>query len=221
MRNPVLATLFLLAGLSLLLPSQAFSSQEPATDSAEEGSDPAAELADAKQELKLAELHLQGLLQEQDLNRLQAEFELQNSMVALETYNRHGKQAGLDQAILDLQYQRDSLADAEEELRQLGMMYDSNNLADQTAQIVMQRATRDVERQRTALALAEAEHKEWVEFGMAQEARELQQAMRLAQAEKDSLAIQQQIDRTEAEMEIADLKKRIGELKQALQEQRD
>jgi len=221
MQNPVLASFLLLGGLSFLLPSKAMSPQEPTADSAEEIADPAAELADAKQELQMAELRLQGLLQEQDLNRLQAEFSLQNATVALETYNRHGKQAGLEQAVLDLQYQRDSLADAEEELRQLGMMYDSNNLADQTAQIVMDRATRDVERQRTALAIAEAEHKEWVAFGMAQEARELQQARRLAQAEKDSLTIQQQIDRTEAEFEIADLKKHIAKLKKEMEEKKD
>ncbi|MHC4823737.1 MAG: hypothetical protein ACYTEP_06935 [Planctomycetota bacterium] len=171
------------------------------------------ELVDLKQELALAELRMEAALRAQDLGLLQAEIEHTAAQADLQAYNTHGREAAKAQAELDLNHQKDRLADTEEELEQLSMMYEINQLADATAQIVMDRATRDIERQRTGLAMAEKAHRYWLEFGEPREMRDLEDAARLAAAELESLHMEHVLERTELEMEVHDLRKQVTELK--------
>ena len=224
MRTPLLAFLLLGASLFLLpaLPSHILA-QEPAEDQdpVDEDSDPAEELVQAGRELKLAELRMGLLLYEQDLGRMQADIEHQSALAELESYNLHQGEASRVLADLELRYEQDSLADAEEELQQLGIMYDHNNLADVTAQIVMDRATRDVERQKESVALAVKELQHFLQYREPLEKRELGNAVRLAAAELPALHARNMLDLTELEMEIEELKQRIKELQNELEESGD
>lgn len=214
MRTTLLTILLLVAG-GLILPEAAglLQAQEPEPASqGEEPEDLAQELAELRQELELAELRMEATLRSQDLQLLKAEIQRAASHAELQAYNAHGREAAKAEAALELTHQKDDLADAEEELRQLAMMYEINQLADATAQIVMDRATRDIERRRAGLALAENAHRWWMEFGEPLELRALEDAERLASAELESLQVEQLLERTELEMEIVQLRGDLAEL---------
>lgn len=213
MRISLFLILLLGVGLSVLPANPGnLSAQEPEVESIEEAPSTEQELADLKTDLALAELRMEAALRSQDLHRLTAEIERASAEADLQAYNAHGRTAVKAQAELDLDHQKDDLADTEEELQQLSMMYEINQLADATAQIVMDRATRDIERQRTGLALAEKEHQFWMEFGEPREQRDLENAARLAKAELESLQIEQLLESTELEIEIQDLRSQIKEI---------
>lgn len=223
MRTALLTFLLLGAGLVFLpdFPSS-MRAQEPAEiEAAAADADPAADLAQAKRDLSLTKLRMENLLSEQELTRLQTQIEHTNAVADLKEYNVYVKDAAVAQAALDLLYSKDGLADAEEELRQLSMMYDANDLADATAQIVMDRSNRDIERQRTALGLAEKEHANWIKFGLPREFAEVQNAESLAAAEMNLMFLAQTLAMKELEIEIDDLQQTIKEITAEMQESGD
>ena len=223
MRTALLTILLLGMGLALLPNfSHSMAAQEPYdTEEIDADYDPAAELALAKRDLSVAKLRMEHLLSEQELSRLQAEMDHADAVVALQEFNVYGQEAAMQQAALDLLYSKDELADSEEELRQLSMMYDANDLADATAQIVMDRATRGITRQRKALELAEKENANWLKFGLPREATETRNAELLASAEKNLLFLTQTLELKEMEIEIDDLQVLVKELQNEIQESGD
>lgn len=223
MRTALLTILLLGMGLALLPEfSRSMVAQEPTElEAVEADHDPAAELALAKRDLSVAKLRMEHLLSEQELSRLQTEMDHVEAVAALQEFNVYGKEAAMQQAALDLQYSKDDLADSEEELRQLSMMYDANDLADATAQIVMDRATRGIERQRKALELAEKETANWLKYGLPREFSDIKNAELLAAAEKNLLFLTQTLDLKEMEIEIDDLEQEIKELQNEMQESGD
>jgi len=223
MRTALLTFLLLGAGLVFLpnIPSSVRAQEPGKTETAEPDSDPAAELALAKRDLAIAKLRMEHLLSEQELQRLQTQMEHVNAAANLKEYNVYVKDAAVEQAALELLYSKDELADAEEELRQLGMMYDANNLADATAQIVMDRANRGIERQRKALELAAKEHANWVKYGLPREFSEIKNAEALAAAEMNLMFLSQTLALKEMEVELSDLDKEIKKLESELSESND
>lgn len=223
MRTALLTALLLGLGL-VLLPdfSHTMAAQEPSstTEEAEEY-DFSAEIADAKQDLLLARMRMEQLLSEQELNRLETEIAHAEAVANLQEFNIYGKDAAMEQAKLDLLYSKDELADSEEELRQLSMMYNANDLADATAQIVMDRGQRGIERQRKELEIAEKEHANWIKFGLPREQEDFKNAELLAAAERDLMFLSQTLSMKEMEIEIQDLEQEIRQLGKDQQEASD
>ena len=224
MHNSLLAILLLALG-ALLIPAipQTLGAQEPADAAPEQDEEVsseelAEELQTARQDLKLAMLRMDSMLLDQDLSLKVATFARDDALETLKSYRMLDGEANRDQAKLDLQYQKDSLDDAEEELRQLGMMYDLNNLADATAQIVMDRAGRNVDRQKMEVAMAEKQLDHYLQFGEPREHRGLQQETEMAEAELASLQLSLAYDRAEMEQELKDLRSTIAELEKELAE---
>lgn len=220
MRTALLTILILGLGLALLPEfSDSIVAQEPGDrEKARIESDLTAELAQSKQELAVAKLRMEQLLSEQELNRLETEIAHADAVAHLQEFNVYGKEAAMEHAALDLLHSKDELADSEEELRQLGMMYEANNLADATAQIVMDRANRGIERQRKALDIATKEHANWIKFGLPREFSEIKNAEILAMAAKNLMFLSQTLSLREMEMELSHLEKRIKDLTMELKE---
>ncbi|MDA1113045.1 MAG: hypothetical protein O3A95_01940 [Planctomycetota bacterium] len=223
MRTALLSILILGLGLALFPDfSDSMVAQEPApVEEVDVDSDPAAELALLKRDLAVAKLRMEHLLSEQELNRLETEMEHAEAVANLQQFNVYGRAAAMEQAALDLLYSKDELADSEEELRQLSMMYEANNLADATAQIVMDRANRGIERQRKALEIATKENANWIEFGLPRKFSEIKNAEILAAAQMNLMFLTQTLALKEMEIEINDLEKQIKELATELQESSD
>ena len=220
MRTSHFAILILGLG-ALVMPTipRALNAQEP-VEEADDGSrqELLQKLEETRAEYKLAKLRMDNLLRDQDLGRMQAIFHREDTMATLQSYRMLDGEASREQAILDLQYQKDSLADAEEELRQLGMMYDLNNLADATAQIVMERAGRNVDRMKTEVTMAEKQLTHYLEFGQPREQLDLEREAELAEMEMAALDMAHAYDRAEAEMELKDLQQAIRDLEMELAE---
>lgn len=223
MRTPLLAILFL-ATAALLLPAlpQSLGAQEPQEEELVEEEISTEELTEeleiARADLKLAMLRMDSMLVDQDLSLKQATFSRDDAVSDLQSYRTVGGESARAQAKLDLQYQKDSLADAQEELDQLGMMYDRNNLADATAQIVMDRAERSIERQKAEVSMAEKELQHFLEIGEPREHRDLERSVELAEVELASLQLSIAVDQAEMERELKDLRSTIAELEEELAE---
>ncbi|MGB0952620.1 MAG: hypothetical protein ACPG31_05310 [Planctomycetota bacterium] len=223
MRTPLLAFLFL-AAAALLLPAlpQALNAQEPHEEESVEEEihteELQHELETLRADLKLAMLRMDAMLVDQDLSLKHATYDRDDAVSDLQSYRALDGEASRAEAKLNLQYQKDSLADAEEELEQLGMMYDLNNLADATAQIVMERAGRNVERMKTETDMAEKALQHFLEFGEPREHRNLERAVDLSEIELASLQLSMALDRAEMERELKDLRTTIAELEEELAE---
>ena len=114
---------------------------------------------------------------------------------------------------LDLLLEQDALDDSTEELEQLKIMYDRNNLADVTAQMVLNRAERNLLRQQISVELAQSEIAKWVQLGMARAQASLDYDVTYAKLNLAYLEAEHTSSRVELSAEISDLKLFIAELR--------
>lgn len=132
----------------------------------------------------------------------------------------------VDESRLSLQRAQDRAKEQEEELEQLEMLYTEQDLAEKTAEIVLQRGRRRLERARRALQLETTElenleqHHLPLEHANLQKevdekARELEQARRKGQLDR----LDKQIALMEAEAEVAQLEAELAAVDK--QEQQD
>jgi hypothetical protein len=121
------------------------------------GGDSGRQLAASRDKLTLARMQAEIAAKkaEDARSRKEREVELAHAEIAqfdeLDAPNRVAK------AHLDLVRRQDALAEQQEELAQLEMMYEKEDLADKTREIVLQRGKRRVERAKEELAIAERE----------------------------------------------------------------
>lgn len=114
-------------------------------------------LSAARDKLTLARMQAEiaGKKAEDARSRKERELELARAEIAqfdeLDAPNRIAK------AHLDLTRRQDALSEQQEELAQLEMMYEKEDLADKTREIVLQRGKRRVERAKEELAIAARE----------------------------------------------------------------
>ena len=111
---------------------------------------------------------------------------------------------------LDLSLEQDALSDAIEELEQLNIMYDRNNLADTTAQMVLDRAERNLTRMRITVELAESAISEWQRLGLFRRQQELNSAVTYAKLNLNYLHAEHTSSRTELSYEIDALKEELA-----------
>ena len=113
--------------------------------------------AKAKDKLTLAQLELDRQLAAAKVaaTKLAAEVELAKQKLAL--FDRSDAPLRVAKANLELERSKDQVAEAEEELAELQMMYKNADLADKTRDIVLHRSERRLDRQKEALVLATGE----------------------------------------------------------------
>lgn len=108
----------------------------------------------AKDKLALAQLELDRQQAAAKVAAAKVATEVELAKQKLDQFDKTDAPLRLAKAHLDLERSKDQLAEAEEELAELKMMYANADLADKTRDIVMHRTERRLERQKQALALA-------------------------------------------------------------------
>lgn len=121
----------------------------------------------------------------------------------------------LEQRELGLQWQRDSFKDEKEELRQLEKMYQGTTLADETKDIVLDRARRSIARGERGLAHSEQDYKNFVQFLHPQSTKQIEDASRFSafdlEVARNGLrlaAVRNELDLAAAERGVRDAKRR-------------
>jgi hypothetical protein len=176
-------------------------------------------LADAKRELdnakkKLDAVRLRLKQAEADdkaaLARLDAERALAEA--ELKQFDEQDAPNRIAQKRIEAQSVRDQLADDQEELHQLELMYAAEDLADQTKQIVLQRGKRRLVRSQDRLGVEERELAVFEQFTLPRERTklelELAAKLRALESEKASFAI----TKLEKEVEISDAEDKVKDV---------
>jgi hypothetical protein len=187
-----------------LVPACAATANAPTAPTASESpskKDDARAVAAAHDKVAIARLQLGIAEKNAATSRMRKEKELELARSELEQFEANDAPNRLAKAKLDLQRRRDALTEQKEELAQLEMMYEHEDLADKTREIVLQRGRRRVERAQDELAIEESE-------STALEAKTLPR-------ERAKLVLEievkkQELDTTQSETEVTMLEKRLA-----------
>ena len=115
------------------------------------------QVAAARDRLALARMQLEIARKKADDERVHKERELELARAELAQFDDVDAPNRAAKAHLDLARRQDALVEQQEELAQLEMMYEKEDLADKTREIVLQRGKRRVERAKEELAIIEHE----------------------------------------------------------------
>jgi hypothetical protein len=135
------------------VPSAGSTPGQPSSSGSAGDRDPAA----LRDKLEIARLQLATAEQRAETARLRKEKELELGKAELAQFDESDAPNRLAKAKLELVRRRDALAEQQEELAQLEMMYEQQDLADKTREIVLLRGKRRVARAQEELAIAERE----------------------------------------------------------------
>lgn len=111
------------------------------------------ELVMARERMRKTKMQNEFDLQQNKLGVEKARHELELAERKLKTFKEVSTPERLDRADLSLQYSRDSVVEARQELEQLEGMYKDDQFADKTKEIVLERGRRRLERAERSLAL--------------------------------------------------------------------
>lgn len=173
----------------------------------------------AKAELEIARLkaHQENIQARAEF--MAAERDMQLAMDDFENFNEVRQPLQMREAELDLQSSEDSTREVEEELQQLKMMYGEDELGEMTAEIVVARTERRVQRSRERLELERLKYKNLTEFTMPNKVAELEAAideanaeLKAAEANLEAVRMESQLEFQNAEREIMNLEQQIKEL---------
>jgi hypothetical protein len=115
---------------------------------------PQRDLAAAQDKLLIAKLQLGLAERRAETSRARKQAELELARAELTQFDECDAPSQIAKTKLDLTRRRDALAEQQEELAQLEMLYEKQDLADKTREIVLQRGKRRVERAQEELAIA-------------------------------------------------------------------
>ncbi len=193
--------------------------QDP--DEYEEGRERAEIERDLASTLRERELLVsQQALEHFDFNKqiTEASFALDAARAEWNAFDTHGMSATLAQSELNLTESADGLQDAREEMEQLAQMYGDNELADRTAEIVLRRAKRSIERAESGLKLEDAEFRHQTQMALPIEKLSLSHAVASAELELRLAELQYETMELEQRNALADLDAHLAELREELAE---
>lgn len=183
------------------------------------------DLAVANEKLTKAGLDIEHQRQTNDANTSKARREVELAQTALTKFKVYEITMRVEQAQLNLIRATDSLKEAEEELQQLQMMYSEEDLADKTAEIVIRRGQRRIERARQSLDIRKKQlhilESETIPLEVAQHEHKLEQKEKSAQAASRKATadmVQKQITYLSAEHTVAKTKDDIATAMEELEQ---
>ena len=125
------------------------------------------------------------------------------------------------QSELNLQRMRDNATEAEEELKQIELMYEEQDLEDRTREFVINRGKRNAERVRRTLAIQEREHESLTKGELPRELREMEldvarkkDAVWKAEIGAKAGLLMKEIAVMDAEAKIVELERELKELEE-------
>jgi hypothetical protein len=117
--------------------------------------DAAHRAAAARDKLALARMQMELAQKKADEARLRKEHELELAKADIAQFDEFDAPSRVAKVHIELSRRKDMLFEQKEELAQLEMMYEKEDLADKTREIVLQRGKRRVDRAQEELAIAE------------------------------------------------------------------
>jgi multidrug efflux pump subunit AcrA (membrane-fusion protein) len=164
-----------------------------------------ASLEKAEAEMKLGE-------KSDALALLQAETAVRDAETTLRAYEEiEGKHYVL-QAELQVKYGEDGIKDQQEELDQLLKMYKTESLTNATAEIVVRRTQRALERSKVALEMSRAEYKLAKDVKYPQQRQTHVFGVDTARRSLESLKAQQALSKVQREAELAKAKAAVTQI---------
>ncbi|MFH1422475.1 MAG: HlyD family efflux transporter periplasmic adaptor subunit [Planctomycetota bacterium] len=112
---------------------------------------------------------------------------------SLDNWNREEKADLIASRELDIQRQRYSIEDQKDELDQLEKLYEGNELAKESQEIVLKRARRQLELSEKRLELGERGHKRFLEFEIPETSKKKEFAVKSAAIDMDKLVCKQKM----------------------------
>jgi len=201
-------------------------SQASSPESSKPKEDPAAKRAALDRKLAIAKAKVEQVGLEMSMQEKSAkdgiefaERELDLARTKLAHFRTFESPNKLARGKLSLQTAMDYAQEADEELKQLEIMYEEQDLEDRTSEFVLNRGKRNAERRKAQLALEEASLRALEEQEIPRELATLEvdvarkeAALEKAKLEAELGALQKKIARMGAEAEIADLEEQIRRL---------
>lgn len=176
----------------------------------------------ARRKLERAQMDLEQHGHGAEASLAKANDDLQRAAHAFEHFQSFDRPQRLHRAKLELQSAEDFMTEQHEEMQQLELMYEQDDLADKTKEIVLARGRRRLERAKERLGLQQKELEDQISFHLPEEERRLSQAVRDAKAalqraefEAKSGAIDRETAVITARQEIEKLERELGEARAA------
>lgn len=183
-------------------------------------------LRDARYAYRIARLEFQGKrrafdrkLREFNLDRDDARYRVAQAKDELTWYRDTELKMRMEELERNMQASRDRLQDAKEELEQLEKMYKSDDLTEETEEIVLKRTQRRVARQIAALQNTEVRHKRRMQREFEEQTRKREMALERADLayrgtiEKGELALAKgEFDLKRAERALKEQKEKLDKL---------
>jgi biotin carboxyl carrier protein len=129
-------------------------------------------------------LNWEAKSQDTRLQRAKLNFEAAQS--AYDVFTGGGKQERITNADLGVQYNKDSIEDQEDELRQLDALYKGNDLAKESQDIVLKRAKRRLEQSRVRMKLVQSDYDRLIKIELPREEQNLKLNLENAKLDFDS-----------------------------------
>lgn len=193
-------------------------SQQPdvAADDAPDPAELQQEIAAAQRELELARAQAELARLESEGDELKAAQGLEAAQAALVAFETFEQQARIAAGELKLKQEQDGADDARDEMNQLAALYGMGDLADKTAEIVLRRAQRGLDRAEESLRLARADHLQMVNVALPREQIELRAEVRADEFELRRIEMQRRVHEIENRNAVAALEDKLANLKQDL-----
>jgi hypothetical protein len=208
-------------GIAMQEPQSGRMAPQDAEDAEDEDEDPEElrrALRQAQRELALTRAQAELARLESAAEEQTAAREAEAALAALNEFENFALAARMAESELELKHEEDGMEDARDEMQQLAALYGEGDLADRTAEIVLRRAARGLERAEESLRQARAAHHQLANIQLPREQLELRAAVRAAEMELRLIEARRGVAALEQQNEIAQLEERIAELERDLAE---
>jgi RND family efflux transporter MFP subunit len=170
----------------------------------------------ARQRLRWTQQEHQMSTLEQDLADAMRKQSFEDLAASVQRWQDFGRDDAYTSARLGMESTEASLADAEEELRQLEELYEGARLASRTQDIVLERARRRLAMQRTMAEIARRNHDVTMNITLPNRHRDLMQRLERQQMELEHAGTRLAIARERQRLEMEAAEKAVDDADEAL-----
>ncbi|MBX3355104.1 MAG: hypothetical protein KF724_05335 [Phycisphaeraceae bacterium] len=159
--------------------------------------------AEAERRLEVQRQERRIAIEQSRLAVDRAEFAAAVAQRTLEIFQSHESAKQLEQRAISFQWQQDALKDERQELAQLEKMYQGTSLAEETKDIVLERARRALARTERQSQFWEQDYRNFVEIQHPQEAKRVEEAARFSAFDLEVARVNARLSGVRAELDLA------------------
>lgn len=159
--------------------------------------------AEAERRLEVTRSERRIAVEQARVGLERAEFAAEVAQRAWDLFQRFDSAKILEQREIGLQWSRDALKDERTELEQLEKMYQGTSLADETKDLVLNRARRSLARNERMLKHSEQDHRNFIEYLHPQTTRQMEDAAKFAAFDLEVARTNARLTAVRAELDLA------------------